>query len=54
MNKIDNAYAALAKLYVDWPLDENNASYCMIHRLKDKAIIQLDRQLAAWKEEELY
>lgn len=54
MDKIDNAYAALAKLYVDWPLDENNTSYCMIHRLKDKAIIQLDRQLAAWKEEELY
>ena len=54
MDKIDDAFKALNKLYIAWYLDSSNKSYCIIHKLKDKAIIQLDRQLAAWKEEELY
>ena len=54
MDKIDNAYKALNKLYIGWYLNSSNKSYCIVHKLKDKAIIQLDRQLAAWKEEELY
>lgn len=51
--EIDNAYKELRKLYIRRFLI-NNKGYTDIDFLKDKAFLQIDRELAKWKEETLY
>lgn len=52
-NSVEEAYAELAKLYVNW-FAVNNTSYVDYDTLRDKAILQIGRELALWKEETLY
>ena len=47
-------YNQLSRLYIIRTKDSNGKCYTDIETLKDKAYFQIDRELAQWKEEQLY